>query len=164
MQRNGIINGYLNQGINKMKSQGMVKHGEGKERRSVCSLVYVNVVHVRLLTQALDLRLADINGDGRDDFVYVDPLNGSVTAWYNGGAIPSSGSAFQWNWQNVVSSGGSSRGECVEFGKLYGEGRADYIGNTSHLQRSYQYHQLTHAWSSATQLSILVRTKPGLGC
>ena len=81
------------------------------------------------LTATLDLRLADINGDGRDDFLFVDMLNGSTTAWYNGGPIPSSGSAFQWNWQDVISPGGSSRGACVEYGSLYGLGRADYIGN-----------------------------------
>jgi len=54
-------------------------------------------------------------------------IDGAVTAWYNGGAIESSGSAFEWNWQGIVSTGNFTRGECVEFGNLYGEGRADYI-------------------------------------
>nr|OQO24051.1 hypothetical protein B0A51_05021 [Rachicladosporium sp. CCFEE 5018] len=103
----GVVSGYLNKGVNSMINQGMIKHTEGKERKN--------------------LRLADINGDGRDDFLFVDMLNGSVTEWQNGGAIPSSGSAFQWNWQDVVSPGGSCRGQCVEFGALYGLGRADYI-------------------------------------
>ncbi|KAK5111586.1 hypothetical protein LTR85_011815 [Meristemomyces frigidus] len=107
MQTDGVINGYLNKGVDNMVDQGLIKHGEGKERKN--------------------LRLADINGDGKDDFLYVNMLNGSVTAWNNGGRIQSSGSAFQWNWQGVVSPGGSSRGACVEFGALYGLERADYI-------------------------------------
>lgn len=90
-----------------MVDQGLIKHAEGKER--------------------VNLRFADINGDGRDDFLYVNMIDGAVTAWYNGGAIESSGSAFQWNWAGNVSTGGSSRGACVEFGELYGDGRADYI-------------------------------------
>ncbi|KAK6388645.1 hypothetical protein LTR95_019728, partial [Oleoguttula sp. CCFEE 5521] len=93
-----------------MVNQGLVKHTEGKERK--------------------DMRLADINGDGKADLCFVDSLNGAVTVWYNGGAIPSSGSAFQWNWQGVLSPGGTSRGETVEFGALYGLGRADYIGTS----------------------------------
>ncbi|KAK4545949.1 hypothetical protein LTR36_002513 [Oleoguttula mirabilis] len=107
MQSNGVTHGYLNKGVGNMVDQGLIKHAEGKERKN--------------------LRFADLNGDGKDDFLYVDMLNGSVTAWSNGGSVPSSGSAFQWNWQGVVSSGGSSRGECVEFGALYGLERADYI-------------------------------------
>ncbi|KAK5700263.1 hypothetical protein LTR17_023069 [Elasticomyces elasticus] len=54
-------------------------------------------------------------------------IDGSVTEWQNGGQIPSSGSAFQWNWKGNVSTGGSSRGACVEYGSLYGLRRADYI-------------------------------------
>lgn len=51
-----------------MVNQGMIKHAEGKERKN--------------------LRFADVNGDGRDDFLYVNMINGAVTAWYNGGPIP----------------------------------------------------------------------------
>lgn len=107
MQTDGITTGYLNKGTNNMVNQGLIKHAEGKER--------------------VNLRFADLNGNGKADFLYVNMLDGAVTAWYNGGAIESSGSAFQWNWAGNVSTGGSSRGACVEFGKLYGDGRADYI-------------------------------------
>lgn len=47
MQLNGVITGYLNKGVGNMLNQGQIKHSEGKERRN--------------------LRLADINGDGRDE-------------------------------------------------------------------------------------------------
>lgn len=33
------------------------------------------------------LRLADINGDGRDDLVFVDLADSTVQAWSNDGAI-----------------------------------------------------------------------------
>lgn len=107
IQTNGVITGYLNKGLGDMADVGLTKHAEVKERKN--------------------LRLHDINGDGRDDLLYVNMINEAVTAWYNGGKIPSSGSAFQWNWQGNVSTGGSSRGSCVEFGALYGQGGADYI-------------------------------------
>ncbi|KAK5693162.1 hypothetical protein LTR97_010638 [Elasticomyces elasticus] len=103
----GIVTGYLNKGSNNMVDVGLIKHTEGKERAN--------------------LRFADINGDGRDDFLFVDSINGSTTAWMNGGQIESSGSAFQWNWKGIVASGGFARGACLEFGELYGLGRADTI-------------------------------------
>lgn len=89
-----------------------------------------------------DLRLADINGDGRDDLLYVNMLNGSVIAWQNGGQRPSSGSALQWDWQGTVSPGDSSRGACVEFGALYGLGRADYIGMDNSFAQITRVHVL----------------------
>lgn len=116
MQTNGVVHGYLNKGVNNMINLGLVKHEEGKERKN--------------------LRFADINGDGRDDFLYVNMLNGAVTVWYNAGQIQSSGSAFRWDWAGVVSPGGSCRGECIEFGAEYGQGRAGYI---SEFLPSYQF-------------------------
>lgn len=47
MESNGRITGYLNKGVGNMLYQGQIKHTEGKERKN--------------------LRLADINGDGRDE-------------------------------------------------------------------------------------------------
>ncbi|KAK5707629.1 hypothetical protein LTR97_000167 [Elasticomyces elasticus] len=107
MSPNGLITGYLNKGPNNMVDLGQVKKSEGKERANIM--------------------LADINGDGRDDYLFIDSINGSVTAWMNGGQIESSGSAYQWNWKGVVATGAFTRGACIEFGKLYGLGRADYI-------------------------------------
>ncbi|KAH6707532.1 hypothetical protein BKA61DRAFT_678931 [Leptodontidium sp. MPI-SDFR-AT-0119] len=67
MQSNGQLYRYLNTGINNMVNQGQIKHTEGKERKT--------------------LRLADINGDGRDDLVFVDLADSTVQAWSNDGAI-----------------------------------------------------------------------------
>ena len=84
-------------------------------------------------------------------------MDGAVTAWYNGVAIPSSGSSFQWNWQGNLSLGGSSRGEYVEFGELYGIGRADYIGMIF-IVRTTDADILADRLSRCAQSSNLQRT------
>ena len=96
-------------------------------------------------------------GDSRDDFLFVDSINGSTIAWLNGGQIQSSGSAFQWNWQGVVASGGFTRGECTEFGELYGLGRADTIGGLF-TQASLD------KGTDSRQRSNLPPTRHGRGC
>lgn len=107
IQTDGTITGYLNKGVGDMVNQGLIKRSEVRERKN--------------------LRIADINGDGRDDYLYVNMTNGAVTAWHNDGWSPGSDEAFRWQWKSIVATGGFSRGSCVEFGNLYGAGRADYI-------------------------------------
>lgn len=107
VQTDGTVTGYLNKGVGDMVNQGLVKRSEGRERKNI--------------------RIADINGDGRDDYLYANMADGSVTAWHNEGWSPGSDEAFEWQWRSVVATGGFSRGSCVEFGNLYGAGRADYI-------------------------------------
>jgi hypothetical protein len=34
VQTNGVVTGYLNKGVNNMVNQGLIKHEEGKERKS----------------------------------------------------------------------------------------------------------------------------------
>jgi hypothetical protein len=58
----------LNKRVNNMVNHGMIKHVEGKERKT--------------------LRFADVSGDDRDGFLYINMFNGTVTAWYNGESIP----------------------------------------------------------------------------
>jgi len=77
-----------------------------------------------------------MSGDGKDDYVYINMLDGSSTVWFNAGPIPSSGSAFQWNWQKVTNKGGIARGACIELANLYGVGRADYIGTNLQLKQA----------------------------
>mgnify|MGYP003629443527 FL=1 len=113
MQSNGQLYGYLNKGVNNMVNQGQIKHTEGKERKT--------------------LRLADINGDGRDDLVYVDLVDSTITAWSNEGATGQFGddaagtSSFRWVLKGQVSPATTTRGSCVEFANINGIGRADSL-------------------------------------
>jgi len=34
MQSDGVVHGYLNKGVNNMVNVGLIKHAEGKERKS----------------------------------------------------------------------------------------------------------------------------------
>ena len=41
MQTNGVITGYLNKGVGNMVSVGLIKHEEGKERKSMYHRLYL---------------------------------------------------------------------------------------------------------------------------
>lgn len=74
------------------------------------------------------IRFADLNGDGRADYLYVTD-NGSVIAYINGGQIPGSPTPANINWlpQGLVASGIGESGAGTRFGDLAGVGRADYL-------------------------------------
>ncbi|KAI4182509.1 MAG: hypothetical protein LQ346_006572 [Caloplaca aetnensis] len=68
---------------------------------------------------------ADLNGDGRDDFIWIGP-NGEVTAFVNGGLAADG----HWIWypQPALIAGGvgGKRSE-IQFADLNGDGRAEYL-------------------------------------
>ncbi|KAL8709701.1 MAG: hypothetical protein Q9220_005641 [cf. Caloplaca sp. 1 TL-2023] len=68
---------------------------------------------------------ADLNGDGRDDYIWIGP-NGEITAYVNGGLAADG----HWIWYpqpNKIASGvGGKRGE-IQFADLNGDGRAEYL-------------------------------------
>ncbi len=68
--------------------------------------------------------MADLNGDGRADYLSVEP-NGSVYGYLNGGANPAGG----WVWlpQPEITSGGGALGNQVRFADINGDGRADFL-------------------------------------
>lgn len=69
------------------------------------------------------VRLADLNGDGRDDYLTVND-NGSVDAYVNGGGKPN-----DWIWYNYgrIAGGVGAPGEEVIFADINGDGRDDYL-------------------------------------
>ena len=73
--------------------------------------------------------MADIDGDGRDDYLHVDS-NGAVTMYWNTGRAPDEGAnagQVQWVGLGVIATGVGARGDQVHFADLDGDGRADYI-------------------------------------
>ncbi|MFG2622979.1 FG-GAP-like repeat-containing protein [Streptomyces sp. NPDC048507] len=73
------------------------------------------------------VRMADINGDSRADYLVMGRDNGSVRAWINGGPSAASDSGWAWNPIGEVASGVGVSFEQVVFADVTGDGREDYI-------------------------------------
>ncbi|GIJ47535.1 hypothetical protein Val02_44210 [Virgisporangium aliadipatigenens] len=67
------------------------------------------------------VRFADYNGDGRDDYLVLDPATGAVDAWQNNGGDGSGG----WISLGRVASG-AAPGDRVRFADFDGDRRDDY--------------------------------------
>ncbi|MFE2200833.1 GDSL-type esterase/lipase family protein [Streptomyces amritsarensis] len=71
-----------------------------------------------------DLRWADLNGDGRDDYLVIDG-QGRIRAWLNDGPAP--GSGWKWKWTGEVASGVGATRDQVRLADLNGDNRVDYL-------------------------------------
>lgn len=74
--------------------------------------------------------LADINGDGRADYLQVSRgSSGSVSMWRNGGGPDNGPHAAQVVWypQGQITGGDGTSGANVYFADLNGDGRAEYV-------------------------------------
>ena len=76
-----------------------------------------------------NIRWGDVNGDGRDDLIWVDKFNGNARVSYGGGphGNPSANGGSHWQWRKVNDPvyDGSYAGTCQYFPDLNGNGRAD---------------------------------------
>jgi len=73
--------------------------------------------------------MADIDGDGRDDYLHVSE-NGEVYMYWNIGKAPDSGpnaGKVQWKPIGVIATGGGAKGYQVRFADIDGDGRAEFI-------------------------------------
>ncbi|WP_061298145.1 FG-GAP-like repeat-containing protein [Herbidospora cretacea] len=101
----GVTQGWLNAGTGdgvSWASQGVVASGVGASRDAV--------------------RFADVNGDGRDDYVVLD-ADGVAKGWLN----TRSPSGMGWSYAGVVASGVGATRDQVRFADLDGDSRDDYL-------------------------------------
>ncbi|KAG4442317.1 hypothetical protein IFR05_002168 [Cadophora sp. M221] len=75
-----------------------------------------------------EVQFADLNGDGRAEYLRVHP-NGSVEAWLNLGGPDNGPNAAKVNWlyNGFVATGAGVPGSSVVFADLNGDGRAEYL-------------------------------------
>ncbi|KLO84855.1 uncharacterized protein LW93_7106 [Fusarium fujikuroi] len=76
-----------------------------------------------------NMRFADVDGDGRDDAIWVEKFSGDSFVYYNKGRKDIAGSRYHWEIQErggpFPAYGGSYAGSCQYFPDLNGDGRAD---------------------------------------
>ncbi|KAH7114166.1 SGNH hydrolase-type esterase domain-containing protein [Dactylonectria estremocensis] len=72
------------------------------------------------------IRFADIDGNGRDDYIVIDPLDGGMRGWLNGGP---GDNEYGWNFlpQGRIFQGGIGPGANVRLADVDGDGFDDYI-------------------------------------
>ncbi|MFC7385130.1 FG-GAP-like repeat-containing protein [Sphaerisporangium rhizosphaerae] len=74
-----------------------------------------------------EVRFADVDGDGFDDYVVVNPTTGSLTLWYNHGPAASSPSGWAWDPHGRIAPGVGAPGGQVQLADVDGDKKADYL-------------------------------------
>ncbi|MFI0234893.1 FG-GAP repeat domain-containing protein [Streptomyces sp. NPDC017086] len=75
------------------------------------------------------IRFADVDGDGRDDYLVVN-ADGEVDAWFNRGGDTYDNNGFHPGWEEHLQFARGGTGEdsdWVDFADIDGDGRADYL-------------------------------------
>ncbi|KAM0342058.1 hypothetical protein ACHAPU_009786 [Fusarium lateritium] len=108
IQPNSRTTGFTHEDDGSWKNAGQIKVSIDKDRAN--------------------LRWADVNGDGREDLLWVEKQSGDAFVFYNHGpANPDStlGSSFSWAEQKEVAYAGNAQGACEYWADIDGNGRAD---------------------------------------
>lgn len=71
------------------------------------------------------VRFADINGDGKDDYI-IQFDGGAADGYSNTGNIPNSGKERNWVGMGTIAGGVSDQGP-VQYADIDGDGKADYL-------------------------------------
>ncbi|KAK5000912.1 hypothetical protein LTR66_000329 [Elasticomyces elasticus] len=74
-----------------------------------------------------EVRFADINGDGRADYLWLHTVDGAADVWYNGGADTGANGGWLWYPQGRIATGIAFSGPDIQFGRLDSTGRAAYL-------------------------------------
>lgn len=106
---NGVPTVYLNAGPT--GPPGQLWNGQGEVMESVGA-------------EASQVRFADINGDGKADYLFVHD-NGTVDCWINGHSGDTGN--FTWTAQGQIVSGNGHDGPGVIFADINGDGKDDYV-------------------------------------
>lgn len=74
------------------------------------------------------VRFADLNGDNRSEYLYVD-LHGAITAYLNGGHtyVNTTTGSVLWIEQGVIATGVGATRYQIRLADINGDGRADYL-------------------------------------
>ncbi|KAJ4307605.1 hypothetical protein N0V84_012612 [Fusarium piperis] len=104
----GRARAWLNKGVGKWDNVGEIAPGPNEDLSSA------------------RIDFADVDGDGRADFLVVYG-GGAVKAYLNNGNIPDIGKGHLWKTPIIISPGVGEPGRKVRFADVNGDGYADYL-------------------------------------
>jgi len=97
----------------------------GLDTSAVAGWLPLGQIAARLGGPNIDIQMADINGDGRADYIAVNTLDGSAAGYLNGGQKTGG-----WIWfpQPKIAAGfGAQAGSTYRFADIEADGKADYL-------------------------------------
>ncbi|KAI4099030.1 MAG: hypothetical protein L6R37_006166 [Teloschistes peruensis] len=117
IDQSGVLKVYVNGGPTTDGSNGWVWAPQGKD----------GVINNGAGASRDQVHLADINGDGKADFLIVDQDSGATTAYLNGGPNSDPSQGYVWLPVNgQIASGIGRDGKGIRFADINGDGKADY--------------------------------------
>lgn len=108
-----------------INKQGAVDawRNEGKLADGTWGWFHLGVIATGIGEPGDSIRFADLNGDGRDDYLAVLP-NGAVRMYLNGGYV---NGKFVWIDYKQIASGIGAPGGNIQFADINGDGLDDYL-------------------------------------